>query len=84
VEVEDPEMLDDRALKIVKQVRAIPEYADALYVRIDLVETGGFYKVMELEYFEPQLYYYLLGTEEREAMLAAMVNGVKKRISGGK
>lgn len=84
VEVEDPEMLDDRALKIVKQVRMIPEYEDALYVRIDLVETGGFYKVMELEYFEPQLFYYLLNGEGREAMLSAMVNGVKKRITGGK
>ena len=81
VQVEGVEYLDYELEQVVKKVKSIPEYEDALYVRIDLVKVGNEYKVMELEYFEPQLFYYLLEGEEREAMLSAMVDGVKKRAT---
>ena len=80
VEVEDRSVLNDEIKAICKKICDAPEYAGFLYARIDLVKTKSGYCVMEVELFEPQLFYYLLKGAAREKMLMMMVSGVGKRM----
>lgn len=68
--------------ELVQKVVKMPEYLEATYLRIDVVEREGGPVVMEVEAFEPQLYYYLLEGEERKKMLARMVEEVSCVIRG--
>ena len=54
------------AKKICEKIIGMKENAGALYMRVDLVNVEGEYKIMELEMFEPQLFYYLLDKAKRE------------------
>ncbi len=65
--------------ELVRKVVGLPEYERAVYLRIDMVERKDGPVVMEVEAFEPQLYYYLLKGADREKMLAKMVEEVAKR-----
>lgn len=65
---------------LVRKVVEMPEYKEAVYLRIDTVEREDRPVVMEVEAFEPQLYYYLLKGSRREKMLKKMVGEVRKRI----
>ncbi len=57
-------------------------YPGATYMRVDTVFSGGKYKIMEVEAFEPQLYYYLLRGEKRKKMLEKIVGEVLRKIEG--
>lgn len=65
--------------EIAQKVMGVPEYSGATYLRIDVVERENGAVVMEVEAFEPQLYYYLLRGSERKQMLTRMVTEVMKK-----
>lgn len=67
--------------EIVRKVMEMPEYSEATYLRIDVVERDGGAMVMEVEAFEPQLYYFLLKGVERQRMLARMVTEVMAKCT---
>ncbi len=69
--------------KIDEKLRTLAEqawkaYLGISYLRVDTVEIDGEHVIMEVEAFEPQLYYYLLKGSAQEEMLHAMCNEVKK------
>lgn len=64
----------------MQSILALPEYKVATYLRIDVVEREGLPIVMEVEAFEPQLYYYLLQGASRKQALARMVAEVAQKI----
>lgn len=65
--------------EVARKVIGMSEYLEATYLRIDVVERKGGVAVMEVEAFEPQLYYFLLKGVERQQMLARMVTEVMKK-----
>ena len=65
--------------ELIWKIRGLAEYREATYLRIDVVERTSGPVVMEVEAFEPQLYYYLLRGAERRRMLARMVAEVVKK-----
>lgn len=65
--------------EVARKVMGMSEYLEATYLRIDVVEREGGVAVMEVEAFEPQLYYFLLKGAERRQMLVQMVTEVMKK-----
>lgn len=65
--------------EVARKVIGMSEYSEATYLRIDAVEREEGVAVMEVEAFEPQLYYFLLKGAERRQMLARMVTEVMKK-----
>ena len=55
-------------------------YPGITYMRLDTVETETGYQIMEIEAFEPQLYYYLAKKKDQEKMLNTMRQAVMKKI----
>lgn len=72
--------LSQKIRELVQSILALPEYKVATYLRIDVVEREGLPIVMEVEAFEPQLYYYLLQGASRKQVLARMVAEVAQKI----
>ena len=68
--------LDDSLAELAHKVASLKEYKDTLYLRVDTVKVGASYLIMEVEAFEPQLFYYLLDGNERQKMLEKMVRGI--------
>ena len=73
--------LSDKARDLAMKVCSLPEYKDATYLRVDMVFCQNECKIMEVEAFEPQLYYYLLRDEAREKMLDKMVSAVLGKVA---
>lgn len=69
--------LDSELITLCKKVSNISEYKNALYLRIDVVKIYGEYKIMEVEAFEPQLYYSLL--KDRKGALDKMSSTIINR-----
>ena len=53
-------------------------------MRVDTVFTEGKYKIMEVEAFEPELYYHLLKDKNRKKMLTRMFDEVMRKIDEAK
>ncbi len=70
--------LEPEVLQICQKILAIPEYKDAAYARLDFVKTNNGYLVMEVEMFEPQLFYSRI--EERDKALSSIVEQIKQRV----
>ena len=70
--------LDEEVKKICEKVASIPEYKDALYSRIDFVKKDGKYLVMEVEFFEPNLYFSI--QPNREKLLKTFVSAFLEKI----
>lgn len=70
--------IDAEVFEICGKVLNIPEYRDATYARIDLVKDGESYKVMEVEMFEPQLFYAKISN--RDAALCKIVTQIKHQL----
>lgn len=76
----DTAKLDSKLVKLCEKVISVKDFDDQLYIRIDVVKRENEYIIMEVELFEPQLFYYLLKGEKRKRMLNAMIEAIKKRI----
>ena len=76
VEVLDLSSLEPELVDLCKKVAKQDDYKKCLYLRVDTVKTVAGYLIMEIEAFEPQLFYYLLKGKNRKNMLAAMVKGI--------
>ncbi len=63
---------------ICEKILSIPEYRDETYARIDFVKIQGKYTVMEVEMFEPQLFYHL--TQNQDAILDKLVATIKEKL----
>lgn len=66
----------DNVLKLAKKVMSIPDYNDALYMRVDIVNEKE-PKVMEVELTEPDLLTRYIGSNEPIRKLS---KGIKRRI----
>ena len=69
--------MDDNMRSIVERCTEIKEYKEALYMRVDLVKVNDYYKVMELELVEPQLF---LGYRKTKKELNNFAIEIKKKI----
>ena len=76
----DVDNLDADLIKLCEKIIDLNEYRDELYMRIDVVKKNNTYIIMEVELFEPQLFYYLLKGKARKTMLDTMVESLKKRL----
>ncbi len=76
----DIKNLDSQIIKLCKKVIRLKEFDEQLYMRIDVIKKDGCYNIMEVEMFEPQLFYYLLRGSARRKMLQAMVSATEKRL----
>ena len=56
-------------------------YPEAIYMRVDALQTKNNYEIMEVEAFEPQLYYYLLDRNKRNVVLGEIFDAVMKYIN---
>ena len=63
-------------LALCDRIKNLPEFKNALYLRIDVIKNGDEWQVMEVELFEPQLFFYLIAdkTAQKKA-LRRFVNG---------
>lgn len=77
------EEVSSKVWELVRKVVELPEYREAVYLRVDMVERKDGPVVMEVEALEPQLYYYLLRGEEREKALEKMVVAVGDKAGLG-
>lgn len=66
-----PDLID-----ICGKISEIKDYREAVYMRVDVVEKEGGFVIMEVETFEPQLFYYLLKGKARKKMLSLMVQAI--------
>ena len=71
------ESMDDRMKFIVNSCSKIKEYANALYMRVDLVKINDDYKVMELELVEPQLF---MGFRKTKKQLTNFAKVIREKI----
>ena len=74
-----PLNIDDLApdlIKLCDKVININEFRSCTYMRIDFVKKKADYLIMEVELFEPQLFYYMLKGKARKKMLSSMVQAV--------
>lgn len=78
-----PIAISDLDKNIIELCNRVIESEDQrqLYIRIDIVVQKNAITIMEVELFEPQLFYYLLKNEKRKIMLNTMVKAVEKRLS---
>ena len=72
--------LNPRIVRLCKKIAQLEALKNQLYARIDIVEKDNDYIIMEVEMFEPQLFYYLLRGSARREMLQTMVDAVEKRL----
>lgn len=70
--------VDNEVIEICKKILEISEFKHALYSRIDFVKIKGEYYAMEVELFEPQLYYHLI--DEKDEKLNNFVDKFIRRI----
>jgi len=77
--VEKVKTLAKEARNLADKIAEMPEFREASYLRIDMVERKTGPVIMEVEAFEPQLYYYLLKGKAREKALDLMVTEVVDR-----
>ncbi len=84
VELVPKNALSEEAAQLARKVADLTEYKQAVYLRIDMVFTREGYRLMEVEAFEPQLYYYLLSDDLREKMLGLMFDNVMRQIDDSK
>lgn len=75
----DVSTLDSSIKNLCEKITKINEYKNALYSRIDLVKKDGKYLVMEVEFFEPQLYFYL--QKNKISLLDSFVSAFLDKIS---
>lgn len=59
--------------------RIYKKYSGALYLRVDVVKREGSYTIMEVEAFEPALFFGLLRGTERKKVLDVMADEILKR-----
>lgn len=61
--------LSEELVELCKRVGELEEFKGHLYLRVDVLKSESSHLIMEIEAFEPQLFYYLLKGEERRRML---------------
>ena len=59
--------------------RVYKNYTGALYLRVDVVRRGDSYVIMEIEAFEPALFFGLLKGDKRKKALALMTHEILRR-----
>ena len=72
--------LDAELIKICNDIIKLKDFEEQTYIRMDFVKRADGFSIMEVELFEPQLFYYLLSGKKRKMMLSAMVKAVKKQL----
>lgn len=73
--------ISDEIKELVEKITRLPAYEKAVYLRVDIVEREDGPAVMEVEAFEPQLYYYLLKGADRKKVLARMATEVASKVA---
>ena len=74
------ESLEADLIKFCERIIRIPRYRNCLYLRMDTVRINNKIYMMELELFEPQLFYYLLPTPQREKAFDEIWKYLKEHI----
>ncbi len=70
--------IDEKLSKLCHDISLLPGYREALYLRIDVVKRGSSYVIMEVEAFEPALFFFLLQGEDRKRALDKLIDGILK------